>query len=215
VKWYVDFLTAQKPRGIVEVGMWDGASVALAAEVAMPDKLVGIDRQARSTAALDDFVTRKGLSARVRPYYGVDQADRAAISSLIETELRDVELDLVVDDASHQLGPTRKTFNCLYPMVRPGGNYVIEDWVTHSPFAAALVEGPPLTLFALELVLACSERPDIVADVLVSEGYLVVTKGDASVDRHAFDVSLCLGPEARSLLPAGSTCTTRGGDVEP
>jgi predicted methyltransferase len=35
-------------------------------------------------------------------------------------------LDLVVDDTSH-LGPTRASFNTLFPRLRPGGVYVIED----------------------------------------------------------------------------------------
>lgn len=36
--------------------------------------------------------------------------------------------DLIVDDASHQGWRTAVTFNNLWPLVRPGGYYVIEDW---------------------------------------------------------------------------------------
>ena len=36
-------------------------------------------------------------------------------------------LDLVVDDASHRGAPTAAAFAQLWPMVRPGGFYVVED----------------------------------------------------------------------------------------
>jgi hypothetical protein len=36
--------------------------------------------------------------------------------------------DLIVDDASHQGALTRATWGLLWPLVRPGGWYVIEDW---------------------------------------------------------------------------------------
>jgi len=35
---------------------------------------------------------------------------------------------LVVDDASHDGELTRKSFDLLWPLVRPGGYYVVEDW---------------------------------------------------------------------------------------
>jgi trans-aconitate methyltransferase len=36
--------------------------------------------------------------------------------------------DLIVDDASHEAGPTMAAFTNLWPNVAPGGYYVIEDW---------------------------------------------------------------------------------------
>jgi len=36
--------------------------------------------------------------------------------------------DLVVDDASHQGNLTRATWGLLWPLVAPGGWYVVEDW---------------------------------------------------------------------------------------
>ena len=38
------------------------------------------------------------------------------------------ELDLVVDDASHTYEETRSSFEFLFPLLSPGGIYVIEDW---------------------------------------------------------------------------------------
>lgn len=37
-------------------------------------------------------------------------------------------MDLVVDDASHFYEQTKTSFQTLFPLVRPGGMYIIEDW---------------------------------------------------------------------------------------
>jgi len=37
--------------------------------------------------------------------------------------------DLIVDDASHDGGKTLETFRLLWPLVSPGGYYVVEDWM--------------------------------------------------------------------------------------
>lgn len=48
----------------------------------------------------------------------------------LPTELakHSAEWDLIVDDASHDGGMTVSTLNLLWPLVSPGGFYVIEDW---------------------------------------------------------------------------------------
>lgn len=41
--------------------------------------------------------------------------------------------DLIADDASHNGHLTKATFGLLWPLVSPGGFYVIEDWFIGSP----------------------------------------------------------------------------------
>jgi hypothetical protein len=36
--------------------------------------------------------------------------------------------DLVIDDAAHVYGQTKRSFECLFPTLAPGGLYIIEDW---------------------------------------------------------------------------------------
>ena len=54
--------------------------------------------------------------------------------SMVEMDQRDTALgnfgdfDIILDDASHEAHLTRETFNILWPHVKPGGWYVIEDW---------------------------------------------------------------------------------------
>jgi hypothetical protein len=46
---------------------------------------------------------------------------------IIATEFGAMPLDLVSDDASHLLRETRASFNALFPRLRSGGEYIIED----------------------------------------------------------------------------------------
>lgn len=41
--------------------------------------------------------------------------------------------DLIVDDASHAGAKTRRSFDLLWPLISPGGFYVIEDWFIGLP----------------------------------------------------------------------------------
>jgi len=49
------------------------------------------------------------------------------LEHIVRNELAN-ELDLVVDDASHTYEQTKASFEILFPLLRPGGIYVIEDW---------------------------------------------------------------------------------------
>ena len=195
VEWYAQLLSDLVPRRIVEVGMYDGASMALCEELSHPHKLVGIDRREAASVALNKFIATRGVQTTVRPFYGVDQTDVGRLDEILAEEFGDEPLDLVVDDASHLLDATRVTFNNVYPRLRPGGVYVIEDWPMHVVPDMA----PPLTLLIFELTLACSDAPGVVANISVNRNYAVVTRGQAALDPSTFDLSQRYGPQARSL----------------
>ena len=113
---------------IVELGIAEGGSAALLALWADPAKLVAIDNEPSPLVALAEFAAARSLSDRLRPYYGVDQADRERLLEIMEAEFSGEHVDLIIDDASHAYWPTRASFETLFPLVRPGGVYVIEDW---------------------------------------------------------------------------------------
>jgi len=57
----------------------------------------------------------------------VAEQDDPGLPALL-TEVSPDGFDLIVDDASHDGKLTRRTWELLWPLVRPGGYYVIEDW---------------------------------------------------------------------------------------
>ena len=125
---------------MVELGIMEGGSTALAALAGSPRKLVSLELEPERVAALDELVARYGLEKRVRPYYGVDQADRDRLRAIITEEFVPESLDLVIDDASHLLEPTRASFETLFPHLRKGGLYLIEDWKWQIRMATAVAE---------------------------------------------------------------------------
>ena len=86
--------------------------------------------QARSNAALDAFLQDHDLSDSVRTEYGIDQSDVRRVATVVDEHFGLHDLDLVVDDASHLQLPTAASFDVLFPRLRPGGVYVLEDWST-------------------------------------------------------------------------------------
>ena len=128
VQRYLDLIEQEDPRVIVELGIKDGGSTAMLALAADPDVLVAIDLAEDQPTVLANLIASKGLQDRVTTVFGVDQADRSALCAAVDGARDGESLDLVVDDASHMLGPTVSSFETLFPLVRPGGAYIIEDW---------------------------------------------------------------------------------------
>ncbi len=50
------------------------------------------------------------------------------VASILTQELQDRQINLVIDDASHLYQETKVSFETLFPLLRPGRLYVIEDW---------------------------------------------------------------------------------------
>ena len=132
---------------MVELGLAYGGSLAWFALRGRPTTLVGIEYKANRIPHLDRFIESRDLGAVVRPYYGVDQADGDRLREIVAAEFRGEPIDLVVDDASHRYGATLASFETLFPLMRPGGLYVIEDWAgLHEQaalFERTLAQGRP------------------------------------------------------------------------
>ncbi len=129
--------TGDHPR-IVELGIHSGGSTALLRELFQPDRLVAFELSETPVRALEQRVAERGLGDVVRSHYGVDQSDRTRLADIVEDELGGELVDLVVDDASHRYDETVASFEVLFPRLRPGGRYVIEDWRWQHDLAAAM-----------------------------------------------------------------------------
>jgi hypothetical protein len=94
-------------------------------------------------------------------------------------------LDLVIDDASHLYEPTRASFECLFPLLPPGGLYIIEDWAwAHWPeFHARMSKETPLTGLVFELVEATGSSTTLARSLTIYEGFVVVERGEADLPK--------------------------------
>jgi len=104
---------------VVELGVYQGGSLKLWQQL-FPESpaIVGVDND----------TTARWPPGTVRVL--ADQADpelRHQLSAISP------EYDLIVDDASHLGQLTYQSFANLWPLIRPGGLYVIEDWQVGFP----------------------------------------------------------------------------------
>lgn len=101
---------------VVEIGTADGDGLRYFREVFSPSLLVGVDcRPTEGARAAADYLV---------------VADQSAVN--LPSRLRETAgvgtWDLVVDDASHEDRLTWETLVNMWPVVNPGGVYVVEDW---------------------------------------------------------------------------------------
>lgn len=202
---YLKLCAELQPRVIVEVGVQKGGSTALLHALNRPDRLVALELCPEPPPALVAYIQAHDLSAVIRPHYGVDQADRETLARIMQAELAGRPIDLAIDDASHLLEETRSSFETLFPLLRPGGVFVIEDWNCDHLMAddlRAVVEDrdhpahgetvgrlgeharlhpvPEMKLvrLPLELVLARASARDVIREVTVMDNWIVVVRGE-------------------------------------
>lgn len=131
------------PLRIVELGVQGGWSMLMWQEYFPAATIIGVD------------VADKPANFPTDPRFHFVQSDQndPRLGDRV-TALTGGPLDVVIDDASHIGFYTGKSFRTLFPLVKPGGTYVIEDIATSftgcgdfddAPFVAAEigVDGMP------------------------------------------------------------------------
>jgi predicted O-methyltransferase YrrM len=224
VECYENLREHNDVTNVVELGIDRGGSTALLALLFDPARLVAVELKPTRVQSLDDFIAAHGLQQRVRPYFDVDQADRDHLQTILETEFDDTPLDLVLDDASHLYAETLTSFNLLFPRLRPGGLYVIEDWswqhmrdeaierfLATSRGNEALLRrlggtelpqpASPLSVLIVELVLTAGYAEEIVAEVsTVRRGWIAIRRGPAALNPETFDLTASYGSLGRRVV---------------
>lgn len=212
VRAYVEQCREHAGGVLVELGIAEGGSAALGLLEARPRRFLAYELEENRLAALDEFVAERGFEDVFTGRYGVDQGDRERLARLVDEDLAGEQIDIVFDDASHILGPTRTSFEVLFPRLRPGGTFFIEDWCLDVRFQAAMVdhlrslspeeraevfragaeqkaaepapEVPerPLMDLAIELLLVHAAYADVIASVRFTEHGMHVERGPRPLD---------------------------------
>lgn len=174
------------PRGILELGIFQGGSFVLLDKMFRPERIAAVDIASKPVQPLIDYAERhRGRHV----YFSTSQDDEIRLSDIVEKDLNG-QLDLVVDDASHHYERSKRSFEILFPKLSPGGVYVIEDWAwSHM----ALYQGPDgiwhgqpaLTNLLFEIIASIGSDSQI-ASIEIHKPLAIVRKGrqvakDASV----------------------------------
>jgi predicted O-methyltransferase YrrM len=118
------------PRSILELGIFQGGSYVLLDKLFKPRRMSAVDINAEPVAPLLHYAAK---TENRFVHFSTSQCDREVLPRIVREELAD-ELDLVVDDASHSYEQTKASFELLFPLLRPSGLYIIEDWPwAHNP----------------------------------------------------------------------------------
>jgi O-antigen biosynthesis protein len=116
-KWYESMWGGQRlePVTFLEIGVQSGASIRMWEEFFPNGRIFGMDIDPRCKVI---------EGGRVRIVIG-SQIDPAIRDELSAASPRGY--DLIIDDGSHLSEHVEKSFDLYFPILKPGGTYVIED----------------------------------------------------------------------------------------
>jgi predicted O-methyltransferase YrrM len=194
-KAYLDVyeeLRSSQPLSIFEVGFFEGGSSVLFDLLFKPSSLTCVDIRTSEIEAVSQYIRKAGREAAMRMVYGVDQADTKTLRRLVSLH-HDGSLDLIIDDASHRYELSKATFNALFPFLRPGGHYIIEDygWAHSVQFQAPDHSWQPFTSLSnllTEITMAISAPQSLVSRLDVRKGVAIVTRSAVAAPTD-FDIS--------------------------
>jgi predicted O-methyltransferase YrrM len=182
MKQYMDFLAGHRIENMFELGIWQGGSPLFYAMATDAKKVVALDL-APKNPALDEIVAQHGLGDKLKMHFEISQDNHWAVQQLMDAEFGDQKLDLVIDDASHLYWPSRTSFEIIFPRLREGGLYIIEDWqwahIDDPQYQNGTTFGdqPALTNFIFELLMAYGSHPDLFWNIVVRDWFVAVQKG--------------------------------------
>ncbi len=110
----------EKQVALLELGVSSGESLKTFATYFTNGTVVGIDIEDRGI----DFSSYPNVRFEI-----CDQRDRARLSVVCGTHAPH-GFDIIIDDASHYGTWSLLSYNALFPFLRPGGLYIVEDWAT-------------------------------------------------------------------------------------
>lgn len=102
-------------KNLLEIGVWDGASIKVWLEYFPNAQIYGIDNDPKPSVELHDrftFIKKDAFEP-----------------SLVDTFSNDF-FDIVIDDGSHKMSEQRQSLKTYWSKVKPNGYFVMEDMHT-------------------------------------------------------------------------------------
>jgi cephalosporin hydroxylase len=199
----MDVFDKLAPANVVELGLFEGGS-AILWHLLYGVKYLGVDILPEPTA-IRQWIDKLGLSHEITLRYSTSQDDEAKILEAIKTTFAGAPIDLVIDDASHQYLLSRRSFEILFPLVRAGGIYCIEDWpwahADHAVWQEQKLWGdmPALTNLIFDIVMLYGSKREWIDQISISKAAAYVfSTGKAPKVGFSLD---------KSILKQGRTFT--------
>ncbi len=180
-----------RPKRMIEVGVLDGGSTVYWHHQYDLERLVAFDIVAEAPC-FTRYLERNKLTDTVRVHFGVAQTDRRQLRAAIDGDFGNDLVDAVIDDASHEYAATRACFETIFPYLRPGGAYIIEDWAwghDHKWPPAERADMPLMSPVLSELMLVCGHASAVIDKVEINRRFAVIWRGAADLPKDRFCLS--------------------------
>jgi Methyltransferase domain len=180
-----------RPKRMIEIGILDGGSAIYWQHRYNLERLLAFDIVPEAPF-FTHYLARNRLTDAVRVHLGVTQTDRDRIRAAVERDFGDEPVDAVIDDASHQYAATKAAFETVFPYLRAGGAYIIEDWAwghAQNWPADAWAEMPLMSPLLCELMLVCGHRSGVIDKIEIDHRFAVIWRGPAELAKNRFRLS--------------------------
>ncbi|HVG52095.1 MAG TPA: class I SAM-dependent methyltransferase [Xanthobacteraceae bacterium] len=172
-----------EPHNVLEVGIFEGGSAILLADKWSEAKIVGIDIRDPNPSVAKHIATM-GFSDRISLHYNVSQNDANRVTTILDKEFGKEPIDIVIDDCSHLYDLTKATFNTVFPRLKPGGYYVVEDWAwAHwrdwQDGTKGWPDQPALTNLLFEIIMTSASSSWLISDIYVNSNFFIVKKAES------------------------------------
>lgn len=171
---YLSVIGDRSFRNILELGIFDGGSCFLFAHLFGAERLEALDLS-EGAPTFERFRASHAIGQRIGAHFGTRQDDETALNSILDGFKGPPHL--IIDDASHWLTETTRSFELLFPKLAPGGWYVLEDWSwAHFPVQLGWTDKDSLAHLLFRLMIAWIGRPDLIADIVVKRPMAFIRK---------------------------------------
>ena len=170
---------------LLELGIMKGGSCAFFEALLRPQHHLAIDVYGFPNDGLAELAAHVGSQGRTfRAEYKTSQSDIARILDHWEAMTgRRAGFDVIIDDASHNYELSLASFHGLFPLLKPGGVYALEDWgwahwggpwqdEAHPEF-----RNPALSNLVVHAVLATTGGSGFVESVKVTPNAAFIVRG--------------------------------------
>jgi cephalosporin hydroxylase len=184
VESYADLILNHQVRYVLELGVWQGGMAMLLPLLSEEMNYVGVDLSAPIEALETIRRSNPRIADRTKFFFRTSQDD-AQLAAQVSRHFNGRPLDLIMDDASHLYAPTKRAFENLFGLLKPGGRYVVEDWAwAHWPGYVIPQEWrttPAPSTFLFELTMLCASTYGLIDRIEVESSKFTVFRGSKPI----------------------------------
>jgi hypothetical protein len=186
IDMYCDLVKKEGIRKVVELGVGQGGMSVLLPSFDHDLNYMGIEYAPERESVTTVVSNLPKIRDRVHIQFGLSQSDPSVPERVVKC-FGSSEIDLVIDDASHKYNESRRSFEMLFPMLRPGAPYIVEDWGwAHSPNykPGSYFDGEPaLSNLLFEVSILAASSPGMISSIQIQGQFFIVRRGPAKIEQ--------------------------------